>query len=143
MADIIQPLLNGITPSGTGTFYSTAFNTKNYRDFCLLLSMPTTSAGAGTLDIWIEESDDPLFADLRDIRVIRLTDPIGNAANNFTQITGSTTLPADSQTATTLRQKWNVLNDVNVARSLRVKYTVAVANNFTDIQLDLLVNRRV
>lgn len=142
MADVVTPLLNAVTPSGTGTFYSNAFNTKDYRDFSFRLSMPSTGAGSGTLDIWIEESNDPDFADLRDIRVLRLEDPTGTGANQFTQVTGSTTLPGDSQTSTTLRQSWD-FKGTNIARAIRVKYVVGTANNFSDIQLDLLVNNKV
>lgn len=145
MADIVYPLLESVTPAGVGTYYSSnVFNTGDFRDFSFMLNMPSTAAGSGTLDIYIEESNDPAFTNARDIKVVALTNAADNTtvATKFTQVTGSTTLPAATDTTTPLRQKWEVRN-VNLARSIRVRYVVGTANNFTDIQLDLLANKKV
>lgn len=144
MADLIQPLLNAVSPSATGTFYSTAFDTKDFRDFALVLRMPTTTGtGADTLDIYLEASSESAFTNAYKTRVVTLTSPTGTTATNFTQVVGGTTLPAATNTATILRQHWN-LTDKNIDRYIRIRYVVGTtAASFTSIQVDLLVNRKV
>ena len=145
MADYLQPLLNSVSPASATTFYSNAFDTKDFRDFSFKLRMPTTgSTTSGTADFWIEASSEKDFSNAYKIMVIELTDPDGSTtALKFTQVPYNTTLPAATETATVLRQMWNV-KDSNIDRYIRVKYTIAaVHTNFTDITLDLLANRKV
>jgi hypothetical protein len=144
MADVTQPLLNNVSPAAAGTFYGTPFNTLNFRDFALRLSMPTTTGtGSDTLDIVIESSSEQTFANAYKIMRVKLVDADNTLANAFTQVVGGTTLPGSTSTATTLRQYWNI-KDVNVAQYLRVRYIVAgTATSFTGIQVDLLANRKV
>jgi len=143
MSDLRQPLLNAVSPTTTGTFYSSSFNTKDYRDFAFVLRMPTTiGSGSDTLDVYIESSSDTNFTNYN-TRVVTLTSPTGTTGTNFTQVVGGTTLPANTHTSTILRQFWNA-RDVNLDRYLRVKYVVAgTATSFTDITVDVLVNRKV
>jgi hypothetical protein len=143
MADLKQPLLNAVSPTATGTFYSSSFNTKDFRDFILVLRMPTTTGGGGdTLDIYIETSSDTSFTNYN-TRVLTLTSPTGTQVTSFTQVVGGTTLPAATNTATILRQHWNV-NDKNIDRYIRVRYVVAgTATSFTLVTVDVLVNRKV
>jgi hypothetical protein len=144
MADVVTQLLNGVSPSATGTFYSSAFDTKDYRDFATVLRMPTTgNTGAGSFIAYLEASDESSFANAFRIRTITLTCPTGTQGTVFTTVTNNTTLPADTNTGTTLRQHWN-LNDKNVDRYIRVRYVVTgTAADYTNITISLLANRRV
>lgn len=144
MADQVTSLLNGVSPSTTGTFYSSAFDTKDYRDFAFVLRMPTTgNTGAGSVVFYIEASSQSTFADAQRIRTLTLTSPTGTQATVFNTVTNNTTLPADTNTTTTLRQHWNA-NDKNIDRYIRVRYVVTgTATDYTNITLDVLVNRRV
>jgi hypothetical protein len=144
MADQVTSLLNGVSPSATGTFYSSAFDTKDYRDFAFVLRMPTTgNTGAGSVVFYIEASSQSTFADAQRIRTLTLTSPTGSQATVFNTVANNTTLPADTNTTTTLRQHWNA-NDKNIDRYIRVRYVVTgTAADYTNITLDVLVNRRV
>tara|TARA_R110000822_G_scaffold75493_4_gene181611 strand:+ start:1497 stop:1931 length:435 start_codon:yes stop_codon:yes gene_type:complete len=144
MADFVQPLLNGVSPASASTFYSDAFDTKDFRDFAFKLRMPTTgSTTSGTVDFYIEASSESDFSNAYKIMVLTLTDSNTAISTSFTQVPYDTTLPADTITSTVLRQLWNV-KDVNVDRYIRVKYVVAaVHTNFTGIIVDLLANRKV
>jgi hypothetical protein len=144
MADVITPLLNGVSPSATGTFYSTYFDTKDYRDFAFVLRMPSTgNTGAGSVVIYIECSSESAFTNAYKIRTLTLTSPTGTQQTVFNTVANNTTLPADTNTVTTLRQFWNA-NDKNVDRYLRVRYVVTgTAADYTNITVDLLANRRV
>jgi hypothetical protein len=145
MADYIQPLLNSVSPASATTFYSAAFDTKDFRDFAFKLRMPTTgSTTSGTADFYIEASSEKDFANAYKTTVLEMTDPDGSTTQvGFTQVPYNTTLPAATQTATVLRQHWNV-KDTNIDRYIRVKYIIAaVHTNFTSITLDVLANRKV
>ena len=144
MADFIKPLLNNVSPGSATTFYSTAFDTKDFRDFAFKLRMPSTgSTTSGTVDFYIEASSESDFSNAYKIMTLTLTDSNGAISNSFTQVPYNTTLPSDTEDTTVLRQFWN-LKDVNIDRYIRVKYVVAaVHTNFTDITLDLLANRKV
>ncbi len=145
MADRVESLLQGVSPSATGTFYSIPFNTIGYRNFAFALRLPTTGgSGSDTLDIWLEASPDNSFADPYKIQVLALTPRGGGTiADKFTQVVGGTTLPAATQTATPLRQFWNY-TETNIDGYIRVKYTVAgTATSFTNIFVDVLADRRV
>jgi hypothetical protein len=144
MADVVQSLLQGVNPSAAGTFYSAPFNTKNFRDFAFVLRMPTTTGLVGdTLDIFLEVSSEQAFTNAYKIRTLTLTSPTGTTNGQFTQVTGNLTLPAATNTATVLRQHWN-LNDKNVDQYVRVRYViVGTATSFTNIFVDMLANRRV
>lgn len=144
MADFVQPLLAGVTPSATGTFYSTAVNTRDFRDFALILRMPSTgNTGAGTVDFYVEASSEQTFSNAYKIRTVRLTNPSGTGADKFTQVTNNVTLPAATDTATVLRQHWNIL-DKNTDQYLRIRYVVTgTPADFANINVDLLCNRRV
>jgi hypothetical protein len=144
MADVVDSFLNGVNPSSTGTLYSTVLATEDRRDFSVLLVMPAPSgSGSDTLDIVIEESDQRDFADAERINAVTLTNPAGTTGTSFTQVLGSTTLPADTTTSTPLRQKFN-LSDKNLNKFLRARYTIAgTATNFTDVTLLLLSNKKV
>ena len=145
MADYIQPLLNAVSPASAATFYSKAFDTKDFRNFAFKLRMPTTGTDtSGTVNFWIESSSQSDFADAFKIMVVTLTASDNTTtATKFTEVPYNTTLPADTHTTTVLRQFWNV-KDSNIDRYIRVKYVVAaVHTNFTDITLDLLADRKV
>lgn len=144
MADQVTSLLNGVNPSATGTFYSNAFDTKDYRDFAFILRMPSTgNTGAGSVVFYIEASSQSTFTDAQRIRTLTLTSPTGTQQTVFNTVTNNTTLPADTNTSTTLRQHWNA-NDKNIDRYIRVRYVVTgTATDYTNITLDVLVNRRV
>lgn len=144
MADQVTSLLNGVNPSTAGTFYSSAFDTKDYRDFAFILRMPSTgNTGAGSVVFYIEASSQSTFADALRIRTVTLTSPTGTQATVFNTVANNTTLPADTNTTTTLRQHWNA-NDKNIDRYIRVRYVVTgTATDYTNITLDVLVNRRV
>lgn len=144
MADVVQSLLQGVNPSAAGTFYSTPFNTKNYRDFAFVLRMPSTTGLVGdTLNIFLEVSSEQDFANAYKTRVLTITNSTGTTATQFTQVTGNLTLPAATNTTTELRQMWN-LQDKNVDQYVRVRYVVVgTATSFTNIFVDLLANRRV
>jgi len=144
MADQVTSLLNAVNPSATGTFYSSAFDTKDYRDFAFILRMPSTgNTGAGSVVFYIEASSQSTFADALRIRTVTLTSPTGTQATVFNTVANNTTLPADTNTTTTLRQHWNA-NDKNIDRYIRVRYVVTgTAADYTNITLDVLVNRRV
>ena len=145
MADYIQPLLNSVSPASATTYYSNAFDTKDFRDFAFKLRMPSTgSTTSGTVDFYIEASSEKDFSNAYKIMVLELTDSDGTTTStSFTQVPYNTTLPAATHTATVLRQFWNV-KDSNIDRYIRVKYVVAgTASNFTNITLDVLANRKV
>lgn len=145
MADSSYPLINGVSPTATGTVTTNYFATEDYRDFALQLSMPaTTGTGADTLDIYIEESSESTFATAYKIKTVKLTAPDNSTtADKLTQVVGATALPADTSTSTTLRQKWNI-KDVNVNSFLRARYVIATtAASFTLITLTLLANEKV
>ncbi len=144
MADVVQSLLNSVSPSATGTFYSSAFATVDYRDFAFVLRMPSTgNTGAGSVDFYIECSSERDFTNAYKTRVVTLTSPTGTTGTSFTQVVNNTTLPAATNTATTLRQHWNVA-DQNIDRYIRVRYVVAgTAADYTSITVDLLANRKV
>jgi hypothetical protein len=144
MADVVTQLLNGVSPSATGTFYSSAFDTKDYRNFATVLRMPSTgNTGAGSVVIYIEASDESSFANAFRIRTVTLTSPTGTQGTVFTTVANNTTLPGDTNTGTTLRQHWN-LNDKNVDRYIRVRYVVTgTATDYTNITISLLADRRV
>ena len=57
MADVTTALLNGVSPSTIGTFYSRGFSTRDLRDISFFLLMPSTTGTVSTLDISIEEFD--------------------------------------------------------------------------------------
>ena len=144
MADQVTSLLNGVSPSTTGTFYSSAFDTKDYRDFAFVLRMPSTgNTGAGSAVFYIEASNESTFTNAYKIRTVTLTSPTGTQQTVFNTVTNNTTLPADTNTTTTLRQHWNV-NDANIDRYIRVRYVITgTAADYTGITIDVLVNRRV
>lgn len=144
MADFIKPLINNASPASADTFYTPAFDTKDFRDFAFKLRMPTTGATtSGTADFYIEASSESDFSNAYKTMVLTLTDSSGAIATNFTQVPYNTTLPAATDTTTVLRQLWN-LKDENIDRYIRVRYVVAaVHTNFTAITLDLLANRKV
>lgn len=144
MADEVTSLLNGVSPATAGTFYSSAFDTKDYRDFAFILRMPSTgNTGAGSVVFYIEASSQKTFTDAQRIRTLTLTSPTGTQQTVFNTVTNNTVLPADTNTTTTLRQHWNA-NDKNIDRYIRVRYVVTgTATDYTNIALDVLVNRRV
>ena len=144
MADVVTSLLNGVSPTATGTFYSAAFDTKDYRDFAFILRMPSTgNTGAGSVVVYIEASSENTFTNAFKTRTVTLTSPTGTQQTVFNTVANNTTLPADTNTTTTLRQHWNV-NDKNIDRYVRVRYVVTgTATDYTNITVDLLVNRRV
>lgn len=144
MADVVTQLLNGVSPSATGTFYSSAFDTKDYRDFVAVLRMPSTgNTGAGSFTAYLEASDESSFTNAFRIRTITLTSPTGTQQTQFTAVANNTVLPADTNTASNLRQHWN-LNDKNVDRYIRVRYVVTgTAADYTNITISLLADRRV
>jgi len=145
MSDVTEFFLNGVTPVSTGTLYSAILPTKDRRDFAVVLRMPTTTGtGADTLDMYIEESDESDFSNAYRIKTIDLTNPNTAAVSgSFTQVVGATTLPAATNTSTTLRQKW-LLKDTNYERYLRIRYVVGTtAASFTNINVMLLSNRKV
>ena len=141
MADQSLALLNGVNPTLPGTFYSTAQSTKDFRDFAVMLLMPTTTgAGTDTLDVSIEESDQQDFADQERIRAVTLTEAsvTGTVKDAFNQVIGGTSSPD-----ATLQQKFN-LDDKNINRWIRVKYVIAnTATSFTDISVLLLANKKI
>lgn len=144
MADIVSPLLNAVSPSATGTFYSSYFNTKDYRDFAFELNMPSTgNTGAGSVDFYIESSTEKDFTNAYKINVLTVTSPTGTNSTSFTQVVNNTTLPAASHTSTTLRQHWDFEGE-NIGQYIRVKYVVAgTAADYTNITVNLLANRKV
>lgn len=147
MSDVSQPLLNAVSPTIAGTFYSTYFPTEDFRDFCFILEMPTTTgSGSDTIDFFIEESSDnsfPVGASMYKVRTVELTSPTGTQATSLTQVVGGTTLPAASNTATILRQKWQAL-DNNISPFIRVRYIVAgTATSFTSVTLRVLANAKI
>lgn len=144
MADQVTSLLNGVSPSATGTFYSSAFDTKDYRNFAFKLRMPSTgNTGAGSVVFYIETSSQSTFADAFRIMTLTLTSPTGTQATVFNTVTNNTTLPADTNATTTLRQHWDY-KGTNIDRYIRVRYVVTgTATDYTNITLDVLVDRRV
>jgi len=145
MADITTTLLNAVDPSTTGTFYSSpVFDTKDYRDFAFVLSMPSQSGtSSDLLDVWIEQSSEKAFTNAHKTTTLTLTAADGTTATQFTQVAGNLTLPSDTHTSTNLRQVL-YFPEVNIGRYIRVKYTVVgTATNLTDITLDVLCNRKV
>lgn len=143
MADVVTQLLNGVSPSATGTFYSAAFDTKDYRNLKTILRMPSTgNSGAGTVIAYIECSDESTFANAFRIRTATLTSSTGTQGTAFTTVTNNTTLPADTNTTTTLRQEWRL--DAQVDRYIRVRYVVTgTATDYTNITISLLADNRV
>lgn len=146
MADLLQPLLPGVTPSATGTFYSTAFPTRDCRNFALILRMPSTgNTGSGTVNFFVETSSEQDFATAYKIRTLPLyaASDLTTAVTKFTEVTNNLTLPAATDTATPLRQEWQILNQ-NVDQYIRIRYVVTgTPADFGNINLDLLYNRRV
>lgn len=146
MADLSQPLLSAVTPSATGTFYSTAFPTRDLRDFALVLRMPSTgNTGSGTVNFFVECSNEQTFTNAYKIRTLPLydADDLTTSVAQFTEVTNNLTLPAATNTATPLRQEWQILNK-NVDLYLRIRYVVTgTPADFANIDLDLLYNRRV
>lgn len=148
MADVTEFFLNGVSPTATGTAYSTVLNTNDRNSFAVEVRLPTTTgSGADTLDMYLESSDESTFTNAYKIRTESLWNPTvadtTAPAASFTQIVGATTLPAATNTATTLRQKW-LLKDTNYPRYLRVRYVIATtATSFTNINVMLLSNRKV
>lgn len=146
MADFIQPLLAAVTPSATGTFYSTAFATRNGRDFALTLAMPLTgNTGAGTLDFFVETSSEQGFTNAFRIRTLPLyaASALTTAQTKFTQVTNNLTLPAATDTVTALRQEWQILNQ-NVDSYIRIRYVVTgTPADYANINVNLLYNKRV
>lgn len=144
MADSSTQLIK-LSPTTTGSITSIPFNTKDFRDFSFILRSPNTAGVVGdTIDIFIEVSDQEDFSDAFRTRTLNLTSPGGSMATQFTQITGNLTLPADTNTATVLRQKWDV-RDTNIDTWLRVRAEVTVtgASIFDNIEVSLLANRKV
>jgi hypothetical protein len=142
MADVTTALLNGVSPSTTGTFYSRGFSTRDLRDISFFLLMPTTTGTTSTLDISIEEFDtidangDPANAER--IRTISLTSPAGSVVSAFTQVVAGTSSPN-----ATLQQKLNS-NDNNLNKFIRVKYVVTgTATHFTNINVIMAANQKV
>jgi hypothetical protein len=146
VADLVQPLLSGVTPSATGTFYSTAFPTRDCRDFAFVLRMPLTgNTGAGTVNFFVECSNEQNFTNAYKIRTLPLyaASALTTAQTKFTEVTNNLTLPAATETATPLRQEWQVLNQ-NVDQYIRIRYVITgTPADFANINLDLLYNRRV
>lgn len=146
MADYKESLLNGVTPTATGTFYSQAFPTRDLRDFAFVLRMPLTgNTGAGTLNFWVEESDEQTFTNAYRIRTLPLYagSALTTAQTKFTEVVNNLTLPAATDTGTALRQKWNIL-EKNVDSYIRIRYAVTgTPADFANIYLDILYNRRV
>lgn len=146
MADLSQPLLSEVTPSETGTFYSTAFPTRDLRDFALVLRMPSTgNTSAGTVNFFVECSNEQTFTNAYKIRTIPLyaASDLTTAATKFTEVTNNLTLPAATDTPTPLRQEWQILNK-NLDLYLKIRYVVTgTPADFANINVDLLYNRRV
>lgn len=145
MADSIEPLINSVTPTATGTLTGSPLPTLDRRDFAIVLRMDTTAgSGADTLDIFIEESSDIDFNNPENIRTVALQNPSTSViATQLTQVTGGVSLPAATDTATVLRQKW-LLPDSNYDRFLRARYIIAgTPANLGSIRLDLLSNRKI
>jgi len=144
MADVIQPLLSSLNPSVAGTDFSNVFDTKDFRDFAFVLRMPTTTGAiTDTINFFIEASSEKTFNSAHKIRTIKIEDPSGTKADQFTEVTGALSLPSDTNTATPLRQKWNV-RDVNIDRFIRIRHVIVnTPGSFTNIDLDLLCNRKV
>lgn len=142
MADVTTALLNGVSPSAIGTFYSRGFSTRDLRDISFFLLMPSTTGTVSTLDISIEEFDtidangDP--ADAHRIRTVSLTNPSGTVVTAFTQVVAGTSSPN-----ATLQQKLNS-KDNNLNKFIRVKYVVAgTATHFTNISVVMAANQKV
>jgi len=142
MADITTALLNGVSPSTTGTFYSRGFSTRDLRDISFFLLMPSTTGTVSTLDISIEEFDtidangDPANAER--VRTVSLTTPANSVVTAFTQVVAGTSSPD-----ATLQQKLNS-KDNNLNKFIRVKYVVAgTATHFTNINVIMAANQKV
>ncbi len=142
MADVTTALLNGVSPSTTGTFYSRGFSTRDLRDISFFLLMPSTTGTVSTLDISIEEFDtidangDPANAER--VRTVSLTTPANSVATAFTQVVAGT-----SSTNATLQQKLNS-KDNNLNKFIRVKYVVTgTATHFTNINVIMAANQKV
>lgn len=144
MAYQVTALLNGVNPATAGTFYSSAFNTKDYLNFAFKLRMPSTgNTGAGSVVFYIETSSEEPFTNAYKIMTLTLTSPTGTQQTAFNTVTNNTALPADTNTTTTLRQHWDY-KGTNIDRFIRVRYVVTgTATDYTNITLDVLADKRV
>ena len=144
MADEVTSLLNGVSPATAGTFYSSAFDTKDYRDFAFILRMPSTgNTGAGSVVFYIETSSEETCTNAYKTMTLTLTSPTGTQQTAFNTVTNNTALPADTNTTTTLRQPWDY-KGTNIDRFIRVRYVVTgTATDYTNITLDVLADKRV
>ena len=143
MADRVLTLLNGVSPTIAGTFYSNSgigTPTSDYRDFAVMLLMPTTTGtGADSVIITLEESPEREFTNDYKIRTLALTNPsTGAITSAFATVLRGTASPN-----ALLQQKFN-LADKNYHSFIRAKYVVAgTATSFTNIFLQLLINNKI
>lgn len=144
MAYQVTALLYNVNPATPGTFYSNAFNTKDYLNFAFKLRMPSTgNTSAGSVVFYIETSSEETFTNAYKIMTLTLTSPTGTQQTVFNTVTNNTALPADTNTTTTLRQHWDY-KGTNIDRFIRVRYVVTgTATDYTNITLDVLADKRV
>ncbi len=142
-----EQLLNTTLSATPSTYYSNWVNTENYKDFIFVLRMGaanyTGGASGDTIICAIEASStNDITQHASRIRTLNLTDPSDNTISRVMDtVAGNLTLPADTATATALRQQWDYKSP-NIDEYVRLRYTTAgVPTTLGTVIVDMYANK--